>query len=244
VEGGRIWQGNTESLAESGRRGSGWGGGREGGREVPGVAVADVADLHVLGPVRADEHVAGGPVHHGAGHGWGGVERAQPRRGQPWLAPTVAVAVADRGPAAASLLLLPGWRLPGNHHHHGTTTRHRSRTNQIGRGSVGRRGGTRRAGGGGLRRSGDGEGLGGGEVEVDLRGRVGGGAADLGRGVGEAGEVRRDCGRRGWVRVGVGCCVIYQVNTMRTIGSMIDGCKSLGYLGRHGLSFFLFIAPL
>jgi len=36
---------------------------------LPGVAVADVADLHVLGPVGADEHVAGGPVHHGAGHG-------------------------------------------------------------------------------------------------------------------------------------------------------------------------------
>jgi hypothetical protein len=42
-----------------------------------------------------------------------------------------------------------------------------------------------------------GEGHGGGEVEVDLRGRVGGGVADLGRGVGEAREVRRDCGRRG-----------------------------------------------
>jgi hypothetical protein len=33
--------------------------------------------------------------------------------------------------------------------------------------------------------------------EVDLR--VGAGAADLGRGMGEAGEGRRDCGRRrGW----------------------------------------------
>jgi hypothetical protein len=41
-------------------------------RGLPGVAVADVADLHVLGPVRADEHVAGGPVHHGARHGGGG----------------------------------------------------------------------------------------------------------------------------------------------------------------------------
>jgi hypothetical protein len=53
------------------------------------------------------------------------------------------------------------------------------------------------------------------------------------------------------VRVRVGCCVIYQGNTMRTIGSTIDGCKLLGYLGRYGLlcycfsfSFFLFIAPL
>jgi hypothetical protein len=33
------------------------------------------------------------------------------------------------------------------------------------------------------------------------------------------------------VRVRVGCSVIYQGNTMRTIGSTIDGCKSLGYLG-------------
>jgi hypothetical protein len=31
---------------------------------------------------------------------------------------------------------------------------------------------------------------------VDLRGRVGAGAADLVRGMGEAGEVRRDCQRR------------------------------------------------
>jgi hypothetical protein len=55
------------------------------------------------------------------------------------------------------------------------------------------------------------------------------------------------------VRVRVGCCVIYQGNTMRTIGSTIDGCKSLSYLGQHGLLcllffffffFFLFIAPL
>jgi hypothetical protein len=50
--------------------------------------------------------------------------------------------------------------------------------------------------------------------------------------MGEAGEGRRDCGRRrDGVRVRVGCCVIYQRNTMRTIGSTIDGCKSLGYLG-------------
>jgi hypothetical protein len=53
------------------------------------------------------------------------------------------------------------------------------------------------------------------------------------------------------VRVRVGCSVIYQGNTMRTIGSTIDGCKSLGYLGQHALlcllfsfSFFLFIAAL
>jgi hypothetical protein len=46
------------------------------------------------------------------------------------------------------------------------------------------------------------------------------------------------------VRVRVGCCVIHQRNTMRTIGSTIDGCKSLGCLGRHGLLcllFFLFL---
>jgi hypothetical protein len=42
------------------------------------------------------------------------------------------------------------------------------------------------------------------------------------------------------VRVRVGCSVIYQGNTMRTIGSTIDGCKSLGYLGRHGLLCLLF----
>jgi hypothetical protein len=37
------------------------------------------------------------------------------------------------------------------------------------------------------------------ELEVDPRGRVAAGAADLGRGMGEAGEGRRDCGRRrGW----------------------------------------------
>jgi hypothetical protein len=53
------------------------------------------------------------------------------------------------------------------------------------------------------------------------------------------------------VRVRVGCSVIYQGNTMRTIGSTIDGCKSLGYLANMGFSvycfsfsFFLFIAPL
>jgi hypothetical protein len=42
------------------------------------------------------------------------------------------------------------------------------------------------------------------------------------------------------VRVRVGCSVIYQGNTMRTIGSTIDGCKSLGYLGQHGLLCLLF----
>jgi hypothetical protein len=87
-----------------------------------------------------------------------------------------------------------------------------------------------------------GEGLGGGELEVDLRGRVGAGATDLERGGGTAG---------GGGGVRVGCCVIYQGNTMRVTGSTIDGYKSLGYLGRHGLLcllffffFFLFIAPL
>jgi hypothetical protein len=48
------------------------------------------------------------------------------------------------------------------------------------------------------------------------------------------------------VRVRVGCSVIYEGNTMRTIGSTIDGCKSLGYLGRHGLLcllFFFFFFP-
>jgi hypothetical protein len=49
-----------------------------------------------------------------------------------------------------------------------------------------------------------GEGLGGGELEVDLRGRVGAGAADLGRGMGEAGEGRRDCGRRRGMGLGLG----------------------------------------
>jgi hypothetical protein len=51
------------------------------------------------------------------------------------------------------------------------------------------------------------------------------------------------------VTVRVGCSVIYRGNTMRTIGSTIDGCKTLGYLGNMGFSvycfsFFLFIAPL
>jgi hypothetical protein len=59
--------------------------------------------------------------------------------------------------------------------------------------------------------------------------------------------VRREEGLReegDGVRVRAGCCVIYQGNTLRTIGSTIDGCKSLGYLGRHGLLcllFFLFL---
>jgi hypothetical protein len=78
--------------------------------------------------------------------------------------------------------------------------------------------------------------------------------------MGEREESRGTRGERGeeglrkegdGVRVSVGCCVIYQGNTMRTIGSTIDGYKSLGYLGQHGLLcllffffFFLFIAPL
>jgi hypothetical protein len=49
-----------------------------------------------------------------------------------------------------------------------------------------------------------GEGLGGGELEVDLQGRVGAGAADLGSGMGEAGEGRRDCGRRRGMGLGLG----------------------------------------
>jgi hypothetical protein len=32
-----------------------------------------------------------------------------------------------------------------------------------------------------------------------------------------------------------------QANTMRTIGSTIDGRKSLGYLGQHGLLCLLFL---
>jgi hypothetical protein len=47
-------------------------------------------------------------------------------------------------------------------------------------------------------------------------------------------------------RVRVGCNVIYQGNTMRTIGSTIDDRKSLGYLGQHGLLrllFFFFFFP-
>jgi hypothetical protein len=83
------------------------------------------------------------------------------------------------------------------------------------------------------------------EITVDLRGSVGAGAADLGRGErGEEGLREEGDGVR--VRVGVGCCVIYQGNAMRTIGSTIDGCKSLGYLGRHGLLcllFFFFFFP-
>jgi hypothetical protein len=81
------------------------------------------------------------------------------------------------------------------------------------------------------------------EITVDLRGSVGAGAADLGRGErGEEGLREEGDG----VRVRVGCCVIYQGNTIRTIGSTIDGCKSLGYLGRHGLLcllFFFFFFP-
>jgi hypothetical protein len=38
------------------------------------------------------------------------------------------------------------------------------------------------------------------------------------------------------VTVRVECSVIYRGNTMRTIGSTIDGCKTLGYLGQHGLA--------
>jgi hypothetical protein len=57
-------------------------------------------------------------------------------------------------------------------------------------------------------------------------------------------------GRRGLQEEGdgvrVGCSLIYPGNTMRTIGSMIDGCKSLGYLGQYGLLcllFFFFFFP-
>jgi len=106
----RIWQGNTESSAA---RGGIWvgivGRGKTRERGVPGVAVADVADLHVLGPVRADEHVAGGPVHHGARHGSdGGVGGWQRRVGAgagvaaalPWRPPgtTSTTAAAAAGP--------------------------------------------------------------------------------------------------------------------------------------------------
>jgi hypothetical protein len=48
------------------------------------------------------------------------------------------------------------------------------------------------------------------------------------------------------VRVRVGCNIIYQGNTMRTIGSTIDDRKLLGYLGQHGLFcllFFFFFFP-
>jgi hypothetical protein len=68
---------------------------------VPGVAVADVADLHVLSPVRADEHVAGGAVHHGACHGGRG-ERSE---GGP--AGGAAAAVAGLGSAASRVALAP-----------------------------------------------------------------------------------------------------------------------------------------
>jgi hypothetical protein len=59
-----------------------------------------------------------------------------------------------------------------------------------------------------------GEGLGGGELEVDLRGRVGARAADLGRVMGEAGEGRRDCGRRRGMGLGLGLgAVLYTKET-------------------------------
>jgi hypothetical protein len=48
---------------------------------------------------------------------------------------------------------------------------------------------------------------------VDLRGRVGAGAADLVRGMGEAGEVRRYCQRRG-MGLGLGLdAVLYTKKT-------------------------------
>jgi hypothetical protein len=63
---------------------------------------------------------------------------------------------------------------------------------------------------------------------------VGGGDADKLRNEGDG------------VRVRVGCNIIYQGNTMRTIGSTLDGCNSLGYLGQLGLLcllFFFFFFP-
>jgi hypothetical protein len=87
---------------------------------------------------------------------------------------------------------------------------------------------------------------------VDLWGRVEAGAADLGRGMVRREESRGTRGETGeeglreegdGVRVRVGCCVIYQGNTMRTIGSTIDGCKSLGRHGLLCLLFFFFFFP-
>jgi hypothetical protein len=53
---------------------------------VPGVAIADVADFHVLSTVRADEHVAGGAVHmEPAMEGGGNGRRETPQAGRPLL---------------------------------------------------------------------------------------------------------------------------------------------------------------
>jgi hypothetical protein len=62
------------------------------------------------------------------------------------------------------------------------------------------------------------------------------------RGGGERGATREEGLREegDGVRVRVGCSVIYQGNTMRTIGSTFDDWKSLGYLGQHGLLYLLF----
>jgi hypothetical protein len=76
----------------------------------------------------------------------------------------------------------------------------------------------------------------GGGVDTGYKGReAAGNRTDGAGGGGEEGLREEGDG----VRVRVGCCVIYQGNMMRTIGSMIDGCKSLGYLGRHGLLYLL-----
>ena len=79
-------------------------------RGVPGVVVADVAHLHILGPVwssgQADQHVAGGhpPWSGGGGGGWGESDK---HGGVRWLVRT--------GPAAAA----------GNHlrHHYHRSSR-------------------------------------------------------------------------------------------------------------------------
>jgi hypothetical protein len=90
-----------------------------------------------------------------------------------------------------------------------------------------------------------------GVVMLDAGGRGGWGPTHSGGGggIGGGGE-RRATGEEGLReegdRVRVGCSLIYPGNTMRTIGSTIDGCKSLGYLGQYGLLcllFFFFFFP-
>jgi hypothetical protein len=92
-----------------------------------------------------------------------------------------------------------------------------------------------------------------GAVMFDVGGRRGWDPVRCGGGGGSGGGGEREAtGEEGLreegdgVRVRVGCSVIYQGNMMRAIGSTIDDCKSLGYLGQHGLLcllFFVFFFP-
>lgn len=80
---------------------------------VPGVAVTDVADLHVLSPVRADEVVGGGPVHHGARHGLRRRAGPTPAGGRRPLGGLGSEASSSRGPPLLVVIR--------NHHHHHRT---------------------------------------------------------------------------------------------------------------------------